>query len=48
MQPTTSNNDSGPIFPNHVHNQAGFNHLFTKGRYFIYEFDFLSTYKSSR
>ena len=23
MQPTTSNSDSCPIFPYHVHNQAG-------------------------
>ena len=35
MQPTTSNNDSRPVFPYHVHNQAGFD-LFINGRGFIY------------
>ena len=28
MQPTTSNNDSQPIFPYHVNNQASFDNLF--------------------
>ena len=36
MQPTTSNNDSRPIFPYHVHNQAGFDNPFINGRGFIY------------
>ena len=36
MQPTTSNSDSWPIFPYHVHNQAGFDNPFTNGRSFIY------------
>ena len=51
MQPTTSNSDSRPIFPYHVHNQAGFDNPFINRRGFIYlgvEFQFLSIYKSSR
>ena len=36
MQPTTSNNDSLPIFPYHVHNQTGFDDRFINGRGFIY------------
>ena len=36
MQPTTSNNDSRPIFPYHVHNQVYFNNPFTNGIAFIY------------
>ena len=36
MQPTTSNNDSRPIFPDHVLNQAGFDNLFINWRSFIY------------
>ena len=36
MQPTTSNNDSRPIFPHHVHNQAGFDDPFINRRGFIY------------
>ena len=36
MQPTTSNNDSRPIFPYHVHNQADFDNPFINGRGFIY------------
>ena len=35
MQPTISN-DSRPIFPYHVHNQAGFDNPFINGRGFIY------------
>ena len=37
MQPTTSNSDSQPIFPYHVHNQAGFDNPFINGRGFIYQ-----------
>ena len=36
MQPTTSNNDSRPIFPYHVHNQTDFGNPYIKGRGFIY------------
>ena len=36
MQPTTSNNDSRPIFPYHIHNQAGFDNPFINRRGFIY------------
>ena len=36
MQPTTSNNDSRPIFSYHVHNEAGFDNLFINGRGLIY------------
>ena len=36
MQPTTSNNDSRPIFSYHVHNQKHFDNLFINGRGFIY------------
>ena len=36
MQPITSNNDSRPIVPYHLHNQAGFENLFINGRVFIY------------
>ena len=36
MQPTTSTNDSRPIFPYHVHNQADFDNPFINGRGFIY------------
>ena len=39
MQPTTSNNDSRPIFPYHVHNQADladFDDLFVNRKGFIY------------
>ena len=36
MQPTTSNNDSQPIFPYHDHNQADFHNPFIIGRGFIY------------
>ena len=32
MQPKTSNNDSRPILPYHVHDQAGFDNLFIDGR----------------
>ena len=35
MQTTTSNSDSWPVFPYHVHNQAGFDNLFINGRGFI-------------
>ena len=35
MQPTTSNSNSRPIFPYHVHNQAGFDNLFINERGFI-------------
>ena len=31
MQPTTSNNNSRPVFPYHVHNQAGFDNPFING-----------------
>ena len=34
MLPTTSNNDSRPISPYHVHSQAGFDNPFING--FIY------------
>ena len=37
MQPTTSNSDSQPIFPYHVHNQASFDNPFINGRGFIYQ-----------
>ena len=36
MQLTTSNNDSRPIFPYHVHNQTDFGNSFINGRGFIY------------
>ena len=36
MQPRTSNSDSRPIFPYHVHNQAGFDNSFINQRGFIY------------
>ena len=36
MQPTISNNDSRPIFPYHVHNQAGFDNPFINEKGFIY------------
>ena len=36
MQPKTINSDSRPIFPYHVHNQAGFDNPFINGRGFIY------------
>ena len=36
MQPTTSNNDSQPIFLYHGHNQADFHNPFIIGRGFIY------------
>ena len=36
MQPTTSNTDSRPVFPYHVHNQADFDNPFINGRGFIY------------
>ena len=36
IQPTISNTDSRPIFPYHVHNQAGLDNLFINGRGFIY------------
>ena len=36
MQPTTSNNHSRPIFPHHIHNQAGLDNPFINGRGFIY------------
>ena len=36
MQPTTSNNNSRPVFPYHVHNQADFDYLFINERDFIY------------
>ena len=32
----TSNSDSRPIFPLHVHNQTGFGNPFINGRGFIY------------
>ena len=35
MQPATSNN-SRPIFPHHVHNQADFDSPFINGRGFFY------------
>ena len=56
MQATTSNSDSRPIFPYHVHNQADFDNPIINGRGFIYlgmniglgdEFQY-SIYKSSR
>ena len=34
VQPTTGNNDSRPVFPYHVHNQADFDNPFN-GRVFI-------------
>ena len=36
MQPTTSNNNSQPVFPYHFHNQADFDNPFIYGRGFIY------------
>ena len=36
MQPTTSNNNSQPVFPYHVHNKADFDNPFINGRGFIY------------
>ena len=36
MQSTTSNNDSRPIFPYHVHNLADFDNPFINGSGFIY------------
>ena len=36
MQPTTSNNDSRPVFPYHVRNQGDFDNPFINGRGFIY------------
>ena len=36
MQLITSNNDSRPIVPYHLHNQAGFENLFINGGVFIY------------
>ena len=36
MQPTTSNDDSRPIFLDHDHNQAGFDNIFLNQRGFIY------------
>ena len=36
MQPTTSNNDSRPIFPYHVHKPADLENSFINGRGFIY------------
>ena len=47
MQPTTSNNDSRPIFPYHFHNQADFENLFINVTGFIY-LGILSIYKSWR
>ena len=35
-QPPTSNSRSQSIFPDHVHNQAGFDNPFINGRGFIY------------
>ena len=35
IQPTTSNNDSQPIFPYHGNNQACFDNPFINGRGFI-------------
>ena len=35
-EPTTSNNDSQPIFPYHVHNETDFDNLFINGKGFIY------------
>ena len=36
LTPITSNNDSQPVFPYHVHNQADFDNPFINGRGFIY------------
>ena len=36
MQSTTSNSNSRPIFPYHVHNKAFFENPFINGRGFIY------------
>ena len=36
MQPRTSNTDSRPIFPYHVHNQADFDIPLINARGFIY------------
>ena len=36
MKPTTNNNDSLPIFPYHVYNQADFDNPFINGQSFIY------------
>ena len=51
MQPTTSNNDSRPIFPYHIYTLADFDNPFINGRGFIYledEFHLLNIYKSPR
>ena len=54
MQPATIKNDPRPIFPYHVHNQAGFDNPFINGKrlYLLGHFEdeilFLSIYKSSR
>ena len=36
MQPTTSNNNSRPIFPYHAHNQADFDNPFINRKGLIY------------
>ena len=36
MQPTTSKNDSRPVFPYYVHNQADLDNPFINERGFIY------------
>ena len=36
IQPITINSDLQPIFPYHVHNQAGFDNPFINGRNSIY------------
>ena len=36
IQPTTSSNDSRPVFPYHVHNQTDFDNRLINGRGFIY------------
>ena len=36
MQPATSNNDSRPIFPYHVHNQASFDNSFINGHSLLF------------
>ena len=46
MPPAISNNNSQPVFPYHVHNQADFDNPFTNGRaLFIYLFIFIYFFK---
>ena len=54
MPPAISNNNSRPVFPNHVHNQADFDNPLTNGRalfiylfIYLFSFTFLSICKSS-